>query len=179
MKNSIVFKAVLGLFIGLMIGVSLGGCSSTESSISSDDIVDEENEVSEATEDKEVEEDSKPLTISDEEFKKAISSNLTDNAYASYFNAIKGEIIEFDGCINLMELREGYDTRYELILSYGDFSEESVSGPYMKINDIAYNDKLNNNVLGAGTNVKVTARVDKYDLEKSYLILEPISVEAR
>ena len=178
MKNSIVFKAVLGLFIGVMIGLSISGCSSTEETISNEDVTDGDGEVTEVTEDRKDDEE-ESLTISDEEFKKAISTNLTDNAYASYFNSIKGEIIEFDGCINLMELREGYDTRYELILSYGDFSEESVTGPYMKINDIAYNDKLSSNVIGATANVRVTARVDKYDLDKSYLILEPIFVEAR
>lgn len=178
MKGSIILKSILGLLLGVVIGISLSGCSSTDDLQNDDDIQEVEN-----VDDVEVEEDNEEieevLNIEDDEFKKAISSNLTDNAYASYFNSKRGSVIEFDGCINLMQLREGYDTRYEMILTYGDFSEEAIFGPYMKIDDIAYNDKLDDSVLGARSNVKVRAKIDKYDTDKSYLILEPIFIEAR
>lgn len=173
-----IIKLSIGLVIGLIIGMSLTGCTSTE------EITPEEpkEEINQPVEEEVKEEEEKTLgvvTIEDEDFKKAMTTVLTDNAYASYFAGIDEREIEFDGSIDMMNLRDGYDTRYELLITYGDYSETDISGPYMKVKDIAYGQELADDIVGAKTNVKVRAKVDKYDLEKGYLLLDIISIERR
>ena len=160
---------VLALFAGL--GLGIVGCSSSE------EVINEPKEkIEQHVEEKEVE---KVLTIEDEEFKKHMTNSLTDDEYAKYFEKIKGKEVDFNGAIAIMQLRDGYKTRMELLLTYGDYSETSITGPYMKVEDIAYGSELSREILDAKTNVKVKAKIEGYDLDKGYLVLDIISIERR
>lgn len=103
-----------------------------------------------------------------------LTTNLTDSEYQAYFDEIAVDDktltvreIEFDAHIILVTPSEKYDTRCELMLASGDYNEDgSFSGPYIKTRDIAYID-----LEGAheGSNVRVRATIDGYDMDGGYL----------
>lgn len=172
-------KKELGMLViaGLLSASLMTGCTATDDTVEDESTTIEEN-VGE-TESVEEEEEQGVITIEDEQFKKVMTTLLTDNAYASYFATIDEREIEFDGSIDFMDLREGYGTRYELLLSYGDYSETSSTGPSIKVKDIAYGTRFSREIPGPKTNVKVRAKVDKYDIDKGYLLINVISIERR
>ena len=103
-----------------------------------------------------------------------LTTNLTDSEYQAYFDEIAIDDktltvreIEFDAHIMFVNQSEKYKTRCELMLASGDYNEDgSFSGPYIKTRDIAYID-----LEGAheGSNVRVRATIDGYDLDGGYL----------
>ena len=103
-----------------------------------------------------------------------LTTNLTDSEYQAYFDEIAVDDktltvreIEFDAHIMFVNQSEKYKTRCELMLASGDYNEDgSFSGPYIKTRDIAYID-----LKGAheGSNVRVRATIDGYDMDGGYL----------
>ena len=103
-----------------------------------------------------------------------LTTNLTDSEYQAYFDEIAVDDktltvreIEFDAHIMFVNQSEKYKTRCELMLASGDYNEDgSFSGPYIKTRDIAYID-----LDGAheGSNVRVRATIDEYDMDGGYL----------
>ena len=103
-----------------------------------------------------------------------LTTNLTDSEYQAYFDEIAIDDktltvreIEFDAHIMFVNQSEKYKTRCELMLASGDYNEDgSLSGPYIKTRDIAYID-----LEGAheGSNVRVRATIDGYDMDGGYL----------
>ena len=103
-----------------------------------------------------------------------LTTNLTDSEYQAYFDEISMDEktltmreIEFDAHIMFVNRSEKYKTRCELMLASGDYNEDgSFSGPYIKTRDIAYID-----LDGAheGSNVRVRATIDGYDMDGGYL----------
>ena len=103
-----------------------------------------------------------------------LTTNLTDSEYQAYFDEIAIDDktltvreIEFDAHIMFVNQSEKYKTRCELMLASGDYNEDgSFSGPYIKTRDIAYID-----LEGAheGSNVRVRATIDGYDIDGGYL----------
>ena len=103
-----------------------------------------------------------------------LTTNLTDSEYQAYFDEIAVDEttltvreIEFDAHIMFVNQSEKYKTRCELMLASGDYNEDgSFTGPYIKTRDIAYID-----LEGAheGSNVRVRATIDGYDMDGGYL----------
>ena len=103
-----------------------------------------------------------------------LTTNLTDAEYQAYFDEIAIDDktltvreIEFDAHIMFVNQSEKYKTRCELMLASGDYKEDgSFTGPYIKTRDIAYID-----LEGAheGSNVRVRATIDGYDMDGGYL----------
>ena len=103
-----------------------------------------------------------------------LTTNLTDSEYQAYFDEIAVDDktltvreIEFDAHIMFVNQSEKYKTRCELMLASGDYNEDGLfSGPYIKTRDIAYID-----LEGAheGSNVRVRATIDGYDMDGGYL----------
>lgn len=103
-----------------------------------------------------------------------LTTNLTDSEYQAYFDEIAVDDktltvreIEFDAHIMFVNQSEKYKTRCELMLASGDYNEDgSFSGLYIKTRDIAYID-----LEGAheGSNVRVRATIDGYDMDGGYL----------
>lgn len=169
--NKIIRLIVCGVLAGLMIG-----CSSEE--------VERSQEVPEKVEESIKEEESieeKTLTIEDKDFKYYMTNSLNDEEYEKYFDSIQGIEVEFDGSIDIIQLREGYNTRYELLVTYGDYNETSITGPYMKVKDIAYGNEagLEYGIIDNGTNVKVKAKIVEFDMDRGYLVIDPIRIEKR
>ena len=71
-----------------------------------------------------------------------MTTNLTDEEYDKYFNEIildgNGELreIEFEGQILMVTPHEKWNTRCELLLATGDYTDGNFTGPYIKTRDI-------------------------------------------
>ena len=113
-----------------------------------------------------------------------LTTNLTDSEYQAYFDEIAIDDktltvreIEFDAHIMFVNQSEKYKTRCELMLASGDYNEDgSFTGPYIKTRDIAYID-----LEGAheGSNVRVRATIDGYDMDGGYLKITVRDIELR
>lgn len=175
---------IISLIACGVIVVSMIGCSSEELE---QEVVDNNGKVEEPREEQKEEPTEKVeepveeqiLTIEDEDFKYHMTNSLADEEYDKYFGSLYGSEVEFDASIDVMQLRDGYDTRMELLLTYGDYSETTITGPYMKVKDISYGTKLSREIVSDKTNVKVKAKISDYNMDKGYLEVDIISIEPR
>ena len=135
---------------------------------------EEEVEVVEEPTEPEVVEEEETSTFDPDELQYYLTTTLSDAEYQAYFDEIivdKSTLtireIEFDAHIMFVNQSEKYKTRCELMLASGDYNEDgSFTGPYIKTRDIAYID-----LDGAheGSNVRVRATIDGYDMDGGYL----------
>lgn len=108
-----------------------------------------------------------------------------DSSIADFAAKYQGRTIEFDGNISAMNLHENYDTRYDLLIGAGDFSETSAIGPAFQFRDVNLTFDLHltgddrPETIGARDNLRITAQVNKYEDAKCLFLLEPIRTEAR
>ena len=122
-------------------------------------------------------------TFDQDEIHYYLTTTLTDSEYNAYFNeamgsswTIKSRAIEFDAHILEQTKSEKYKTRCELMLGSGDYDNGNFTGPYIKTRDIAYTD-----LEGAheGSNVRVTATIEEYDVEHGWLKITIRDIEVR
>jgi hypothetical protein len=96
-----------------------------------------------------------------------------------------GRTIEFDGAITAMGHHGDYETRYDILVGAGDFSETTWSGPNFQFNDVNITSDLRlsglniPDAIGIGDNLHVVARIGDYDSTKELFFLEPVSTEVR
>lgn len=122
-------------------------------------------------------------TFDQDEIHYYLTTTLTDSEYDAYFNeamgsswTIRSRAIEFDAHILEQTKSEKYDTRCELMLGSGDYDNGNFTGPYIKTRDIAYTE-----LEGAheGSNVRVTANIEEYDVEHGWLKITIRDIEVR
>lgn len=95
-----------------------------------------------------------------------------------------GRVIEFDGNIAYMCNHGSYSTRFDFLLSPGNYNKKSAKGPNFKYEDCNY---YNLNLTGdnipdsirMGDNLHFVARIVEYKELSELFFLEPISTEAR
>lgn len=108
-----------------------------------------------------------------------------DQSYADFAEAHKNQVIEFDGCITYLTNHDDYDTRYDLLISAGDYVNEYTAnpGPIFKFKDVGVYDLGDGLALAdyikVGSNVRIQAKVQSYNSDTGLFELDPISVEAR
>lgn len=168
---------IFGIGIAIMLGLFMMGCEEGE-----DVTIEDTSDVT--IEETVKEEEKQVLTFdNDEDFKYHMTTSLDESEYDEYFNKIKwtkdGKLkdIEFDGAIVLVTPREGYDTRMEVLLMVGDYSETEVTGPSIKVKDIGINDL--NGLIEPGANVKVKATLQGFDSEHGWLEISINDIESR
>lgn len=184
-------KKLFGLAVAMMLGLSIVGCESTSEETSEVKVPEtkqeEQIEVEEIEETEEVEVKEEPVeeveVFDYEELNYYMTTNLPEEEYDGYFNSIKwtkdGNLreVEFDGSIDFVDLREGYDTRYELGMSTGDYSETEFNGPFIKVKDISAT-QLGGLVFGK-CNVRVKGKIQGYDMEHGWLEISIDTIELR
>ena len=97
----------------------------------------------------------------------------------------EGQLIEFDGNISAMANHDDYKTRYNLLITAGDYSETNADGPNFQFRNINITSDLGligSNVpdtIGIGDNFHFVARVGKFDPNSTLFFLEPVTTEYR
>lgn len=178
-------KNLMSLLVSGLVMVSMGGCSSEGgTTVEEEDNTQVEQPVEEKKEAKEepVKEKKDILTIeNDEDFKHYMTSALTDEEYSKYFDSLfpldgDPQKVKFEASIDVLSPKDGYDHMVELLVSPGDYSENEVTGPAMKVDSILMS-KLNG--AGEGDNVTITGTIWGYDEEQCYVDLHIDSIELR
>lgn len=98
----------------------------------------------------------------------------------------KGRTIEFDGSIGAMAPHDGYKTRYDILISPGDYSEtHSSGGPSFQLRDVNTTSDLHltgDNIpdhIGVGDNIHIVAQVEEFEPDSLLFLLKPISTQFR
>lgn len=97
----------------------------------------------------------------------------------------EGKLIKFDGNISSMANHGEYKTRYDILISAGDFSETHSTGPNFQFRDVNTTSDLHltganiPDSIGVRDNLRLVARVGDFSPEKLLFYLEPISTQFR
>lgn len=107
------------------------------------------------------------------------------DSVAAFAAANRGQVIEFDGSIAALNNHDGYTTRYDILIAYGDYSEtQSFGGPNFQFRDVGISD-LNlegdpvPDTIGRGDNVRIRAEVDEYEAGSTLFLLDPVETRLR
>jgi len=109
-----------------------------------------------------------------------------DSAYASFAEKYSGRTIEFDGCITYLTNHDDYDTRYDILLSAGDYADADTAnpGPVFKFENVAVyslgiSDLYLPDYVSVGSNVLIRAEVKSFDENTGVFKLNPVSITER
>ena len=177
-------KKIFGVTIAVMLGLIMIGCEDTMEDTNTEQ---PETKQEQKVETKEQENTEKEVVeVFDEKvLNHYMTTNLPDEEYKTYFESIEWDennnlrVIEFDGYIVTVFESEKYKTRSEIGLAAGDYDKNDVfnyQGVTMMSRDIA-NDSIAG--LTPGTNVKVKATIEEYDMDAGYLKIQIKEIEAR
>lgn len=103
-----------------------------------------------------------------------------DQSYSDFATKYNGRIIEFDGRIDYCTNHENYNTRFDYLVSAGNYDPDHQVGPTFKFEDVNYYD-LNTNLdtVSVGLNVRIVAEVVSFDSNSGLFYLDPVSVVGR
>ncbi len=111
-----------------------------------------------------------------------------EDAFLAFAGGYQGRTIEFDGHISDLQNHGDSDTRYDILLDTGDFSETTLAGiqngPSFKFEDVNFSE-LNftgpevPDSITMGDNVTVTATVDQWNADNCLFFLDPVATEVR
>ena len=126
------------------------------------------------------------LTIRNNADLAALLAGTADGPVVEKFAAKhQGQLIAFDGNISAMANHGDYKTRYNLLLTAGDYSETNAEGPNFQFRNINITSDLGligSNIpdsIGVGDNFHFVARVGKFDPQSTLFFLEPVTTEFR
>lgn len=111
----------------------------------------------------------------------ATGGDMVEGFAAKY----SGRLIEFDGNIAAMANHGDYKTRYNILISAGDYSESIARGPNFQFKDVNIGTDLHltgpniPDTIGRGDNLHIIARVADFNNVQELFFLEPISTEVR
>jgi hypothetical protein len=98
----------------------------------------------------------------------------------------RGKTIEFDGNITALSRHGDTKTRFDILLSPGDFGESSGSvGPSFQFRDVNLVTDLRLtgaetlDSLGQGANLRIVAQVEGYESSSCLFLLRPVSATVR
>ncbi len=144
-----------------------------------------EADVSDDTKD-ESDDDEEILTVENcEELAEILSikDSLCDE-YINFAEKYEGRTIEFDGHIDYLVNHGDYKTRYDILVTAGDYDPDSQIGPVFKFEDVGISD-LNlqgeafENEIKVGQNAKIRAKVDNFNEISELFFLQPVSLKER
>ncbi|MFJ7729302.1 DUF4839 domain-containing protein [Neobacillus sp. NPDC097160] len=126
------------------------------------------------------------LTVKNNEALAAVLAVKDENdpIIGEFAKKYAGRTIEFDGNIAHIMKYKDYKTRYDILISAGDYSETTLSGPRFKFKNVSIFDlkftgsEIPENI-GMGQNLHITAEVKEYNETDGLFFLNPISTEIR
>lgn len=103
---------------------------------------------------------------------------------AAFAAAHRGQTIAFPGNISAMGPHGSAETRYDILIGAGDFSETSATGPAFQFRDVntTYDLRWVGSVpdtIGVGANLSITAEVDRYEERSCLFLLDPVTTAVR
>ena len=104
---------------------------------------------------------------------------------ADFAAEYSGRTIAFNSHIAAMNNHGDYDTRYDILISSGDFGETTGSGPAFQFRDVNIVSDLDltgpniPDTLGVQDALRVTAVVEEFDENTCLLQLDPVTTESR
>ena len=115
-----------------------------------------------------------------EEFRRILSGEADDSECAAFVRKYAGRNIVFKGSIDYCDFHGDYNTRFDYLLSGGDYNENSQVGPTFKFEDVNYLD-LHTSIpeVTVGLNVMITAEIESFDINTGIFYLDPVSLTAR
>ncbi|WP_020523638.1 DUF4839 domain-containing protein [Catelliglobosispora koreensis] len=104
------------------------------------------------------------------------------DVFKAFAAKYQGRTIEFDG--NVASRRDHGDFRYDFLILTGNYGESPRTGPNFKfsgvnVRDLHLTGPTIPEVVGAGDNVHVIAKLDDYNRVQGLFLLDPISTEIR
>lgn len=111
-------------------------------------------------------------------------TDYCDSSIAEFAAEFEGRTVSFDASIGAMNTHDGASTRYDILISAGNFTETEAPGPMFQFRDVNTTGDLNfagdvPDSIGVGTNLRVTAEVGAYESGTCLLLLEPIETIVR
>lgn len=173
-------KKLLKIATVALVGLSIVGCEGQDATT----LDENEAVIEETVKVEEIQEDVMEEELFDyDELHYYLTTNLSDEEYAKYFDDIVidqsthslREIV-FDAHIMAVTPSEKYKTRCELLMASGDFNDGTFTGPYIKTRDISYQELEGTR---EGSNVRVTATIEEYDIERGYLKIDIRKIVSR
>jgi hypothetical protein len=118
-----------------------------------------------------------------DEFADLLVGDYCAGAVKTFAKENAGQTIEFDGAIVAMANHGSYDTRYDILMSPGDFDPNRAQGPAFKYEDVGILDldltgKVPNRI-GVGDEFRFTATVDRYVPNTCLFFLKPETTRVR
>jgi hypothetical protein len=103
---------------------------------------------------------------------------------AKFASAHAGQTIEFDGSVGALTNHDGARTRFDILLTAGDYSETSSAGPAFQYRDVNTTYDLHwtgeqPDTVGVGDNLHVQAEIVEYEESTCLVLLEPVTTAAR
>lgn len=96
-----------------------------------------------------------------------------------------GRTLEFDGNICAMNQHGDYETRFDILICAGNFSETSSSGPNFQFRDVNITNDLQltgpniPDTIGVGQNLRLVAKVEGFNGAQELFFLEPVQTSFR
>lgn len=114
------------------------------------------------------------------------ATNELDPIYSEFAEKYKNQIVEFDACITYLANHGDNDTRYDLLLSAGDYVDENTvnPGPIFKFEDVntygmGIEDLYLPDYISIGSNVHVVAEIQSFSEDEGVFFLNPVKVIPR
>lgn len=189
--------ALLLVAIAVVIGVNLSGGTNADaeaapaaSAHASSPTATEEPEPNEAASSEAAPRDPvAPQTITPEnnpEFAALLTGPSDGDSVEAFAEKYQGQLIAFDGSIGAMALHGDNKTRYDILISFGDYNAtRSSGGPNFQFRDVnaVYDLHLiGDNVpdsIGVGDDLRILAQVGAYEPESLLFLLKPVSTGVR
>lgn len=147
--------------------------------------IEQPNEEKELAKENELEEDVILTVDNCHELSEMLSNKAEiDDAYIEFAEEYEGYTIEFDGRVDAIAYHETYTTRYDILVSAGDFDPNTQIGPAFQFRDVNYYDLgletlYLEDEIWVGKNVHIVAKVVAFDSNSGLFYLDPVSVAGR
>ena len=113
-----------------------------------------------------------------------ITKDEFDPRIKEFAQKYAGRTIEFDGNTANVQQHGNYKTRFDYLISAGNYSNTNASGPLFQISDVNYSDlHLTGdnvpNTFAEGLNIHIIATVGEYNETSGLFQLKPVSIKMR
>lgn len=110
------------------------------------------------------------------------STDTCSPLIAEFADDFKDQTIKFDGNIGAMNNHADFETRYDILIGYGDFDPDKQPGPAFQfrdvntVSDLKYSNPNIPESIGVSDNLVITANIEKFESKSCLLLLDPLQI---